>query len=308
MDWKGITTSLAIVIVVVIAVAGVGAYFLLTEMESAEEGGGGEGENQEHPPEGSGPYYHQIYSAASSDGINWTVDNTLLFDHASVPGAVYFNDKLHVYFVNAENREHEKLSVGVSEDRGETFTVHDVQISGSNSPYPVDPNPIIDDNQIRLTYLGNFNQGETNEIVTATSSDGINFTEDGVIFTGDVYDPDLFYDEVGGQWVLFLNPGAGLVKATASSATASFTQETGFIWSAGGISSTHKIGENYYTYYTGTDGISVAEYSNDNLTNVADGIIDFSGLTADPTVAVFGPSDYMMFFKTMAGEETQGSP
>ncbi|MDD2666790.1 MAG: hypothetical protein PHD13_05485 [Methanocellales archaeon] len=248
----------------------------------------------------SGPYYHQIYSATSTDGINWTVDDTLLFDHASVPGAIYFENKLYLYYVNAEDPEHEKLSVGISKDRGMTFTVYDVHISGSNSPHPVDPNPIIDGGQIRLTYLGNFNQGETNKIVTALSSDGINFTEDGVIFTGYVYDPDLFYDEVGGEWVLLLNTG-GLTKATASSPTTTFTEDTGFNWSEGSISSTHKIGGKYYTYYAGM-GVSVAEYSNGSLTNIADGILGFQGLNADPTVAIFGENDYKMFFKTMVEE------
>lgn len=305
MDGEGIATSLAVVIIVVIVVAGTGVYFLATQAGPPE--GEGVGPGEENLPSG-GPYYHQIYSATSSDGISWVVDNTLLFDHASVPGAVYFNNKVYVYYVNAADPYHEKLSVGISEDRGATFTVHDVQISGSNSPYPVDPNPIIQGNQIRLTYLGNFMQDEINKIVTAISSDGINFTEDGVIFTGDVYDPDLFHDEVGGQWVLFLNPGSGLTKATASSSTASFTENTDFIWPAGSISSTHKIGGKYYTYYTGMSGISVAEYSNGSLSNAANRILDFPGLTADPTVAVFGPNDYMMFFKTMVEQPPENQP
>ena len=38
-----------------------------------------------------GPYFHQIYSAISTDGINWTFIDFLLFDHTSVPGAVFFN-------------------------------------------------------------------------------------------------------------------------------------------------------------------------------------------------------------------------
>ncbi|MDI6917506.1 MAG: fibronectin type III domain-containing protein [Thermoplasmatales archaeon] len=248
-----------------------------------------------------GPYYHQIYSATSTNGINWTANNTLLFDHASVPGAVYFDSKLYLYFVNAEDPENEKLSVGISEDRGATFTVHDVQITGSNSPYPVDPNPIIDGSQIRLTYLGNFMQDETNKIVTATSSDGTNFIEEGIIFTENVFDPDLFYYDVGSQWVLFVSNGTNLIKATSSSPNTTFTKDTSFSWTAGGISSTHKIGSKYYTYYAGMNGISVAEYSYGTLSNIADGIVAFPNMTADPTVAIFGQNDYKMFFKTMVG-------
>ena len=305
---KGIIAGVLIIVII----AGAGAIFVLTGFPTSpkETGGSMPGENQpegEAPP--NTPYYHQVYSATSTDGLNWTVDNTMLFDHASVPGAVYFENKLYVYFVNASVWYDEKLSVGISEDRGKTFTIHDVQITGSNSPYPVDPNPIIDNNQIRLTYLGNFMQeGETNKIVTGVSSDGINFTEEAVIYTaGEVYDPDLFYDETADEWVLLLNPGGttmALIKATASSPTATFTADEGFSWDKGSISSTHKIGDKYYTYYTGEGGVSVAEYSNGTLTNIANGILDFQGLNADPTVAIFGENDYMMFFKTMVEQSS----
>jgi len=250
----------------------------------------------------STPYYHQIYSATSTDGLNWNVSDVMLFDHASVPGAVYFNNKTYLYYVNAEDPENEKLSVGVSEDRGVTFTVYDVQINGSNSPYPVDPNAIIDEGQVRLTYLGNFNPGtETNKIVTASSSDGINFVEDAIIFTkAEVFDPDLFYYESG--WVLFLNTG-GLTRATASSSTDTFTEDTSFVWSDGSISSTHQIGSSYYTYYAG-QGICVAEYLDGNLSILGSNLLDFPGMTADPTLAVFGPNDYKMFFKTQVEGNT----
>jgi len=297
---------LVIIFTTFVCVGGMANAITLTDSDAKitnYESDFGDGINDDNASS-SGPYYHQIYSATSTDGISWIADDTLLFDHASVPGAVYFNNKLYLYYVNAEHPEHEKLSVGISEDRGATFTVHDVQISGSNSPYPVDPNPIIDGDQIRLTYLGNFMQGETNKIVTATSSDGITFTEDGVIFTGNHCDPDLFYDEAGGQWVLFVN---GLIKATASSPTSAFTMDTSFNQTDGSLPSTHKIGDKYYTYYAG-DGICVAEYINGKLSNIADGIVDFPGLTADPTVAVFGSNDYKMFFKTVVGEEPPPAP
>jgi len=180
---------------------------------------------------------------------------------------------------------------------GINFTVYDVSITGSNSPRPVDPNPIIDGDRIRLTYLGNLIPGSIGKIVTATSTDGINFEEDGVIFTGYVYDPDLFYDEKEDQWVLFLNPRRGLIKATASSSTATFVEDPSFFWSEGSVSSTHRIGDKYYTYYAGMGGISVAEYSNGQLTKIAEGIVD----GGDPTVVALGPNDYKMFFKRIVG-------
>ena len=309
-DAEGIATSVIALIVVLAVVAGAGAYLLVTGAGEPSSDGAGEnkppGENQ--PPSGptSGPYFHQVYSATSSDGINWVTDNTLLFNHASVPGAVYFDNKLYVYFVNAADWEHEKLSVGVSEDQGTTFTTHDVQISGSNSPYPVDPNPIIDNGKIRLTYLGNFgqvSQGVAGNIVTATSTDGINFTEEAVIYTGEAFDPDLFYHDVSGEWVMFFgNMTGNLIRATASSPTATFAVDQSFSWTAGGITSTYKIEDKYYTYYSG-NGISVAEYSGGTLTNITADILNYQGLNADPTVAIFEPNDYKMFFKTQVAQQ-----
>ena len=248
-----------------------------------------------------GPYFDQIYSASSSDGIHWTVIDELIFDHASVPGAVFYNNKIYLYFVNAaEYPENEKLSVGISEDSGFTFTVHDVQITGNYSPNPVDPNPIIDNGEIRLTYLGNFLEGESFDIVTATSSDGINFIEDGVIFSGFVFDPDLFYDANNEEWVLLLST-ENLIKATAPTPTSIFTLDQKFIWEHGNISSTHLFGTNYYTYYYGFQGVSVAEYLNGELSQLANGILNFPGLNADPTVVILGENNYKMFFKTEAG-------
>ncbi|MBC8385157.1 MAG: T9SS type A sorting domain-containing protein [Candidatus Cloacimonetes bacterium] len=249
-----------------------------------------------------GPYFHQIYAATSSDGVNWTYIDDLLFDHASVPGAVFYNEKVYLYFVNAENPQNEKLSVGISEDFGFTFTVHDVVITGNFSPNPVDPNPIIDNGQIRLTYLGNLSEVESFDIVTATSSDGINFIEDGIIFTAFVFDPDLFYDPHNTEWVLFLNAG-NLIKATAGTPTSAFTYDPTFIWEHGSISSTHQIGMDYLTYYVGLQGVSVAEYIGGELFQVAEGILNYPGLNADPTVVILGENNYKMFFKTESGDD-----
>ena len=245
----------------------------------------------------SGPYYHKIYHATSTDGINWTINNTILFDHASVPGAVYFNNSIYVYFVNAASGE--KLSVAISNNNGTTFTIYDVNITGSNSPRPVDPNPIIDGGQIRLTYLGNLMMGggEFN-IVTASSDNGIDFIEDAVIYSADgITDPDLFQNATG-DWILFVNSGSDLIKAIGSTPTDNFTEDTLFNFTDGWLCSTHLIVGKYYTYHLGSNGISVAEYNSSGLTVIeTDLIAGFNGTVADPTVAVLGAGKYIMYFK-----------
>lgn len=241
-----------------------------------------------------GPYYHRVYSASSSNGLNWTVNNTVIFDHASVPGAVYYDSKVYVYFVNAECRE--KLSVAISDNHGNSFTVHDVAISGSNSPRPVDPNPIVDGELIRLTYLGNLGQDPAN-IVTAHSSDGVNFVEDAILFSGtNITDPDLFHYSPS-EWVLFVDHGSTLIKANGTSLSLPFVRDTSFSFS-GILCSTHFIDSKFHTYYLGSKGISVAEYNSSGLTVLGEDVIaGFTGFIGDPTVVVFGPGNYLMYFK-----------
>ncbi|MHA1269873.1 MAG: hypothetical protein ACTSPY_08830 [Candidatus Helarchaeota archaeon] len=246
----------------------------------------------------SGPYYHKIYHATSSDGITWTVNTTMLFNHASVPGAVYFNGSIYVYFVNAASGE--KLSVAISNDNGTTYTTYDISITGTNSPRPVDPNAIVDSGKIRLTYLGNLMEaGEQHEIVTATSTDGINFNDEAVIYSEDqITDPDLFKNSTGG-WVLFVNKGNNLIRAFSNNVTGNFTKDSSFSYSSGWLASTHEIGGKYYTYLHNGVNISVAEYNSSGLTFVAENVISgFVGVVGDPTVAVLGTGKYIMYFKT----------
>jgi len=247
-------------------------------------------------PEG-GPYYHQIYCATSTDGINWTVNHTLLFNHASVPGAVYFNGSIYVYFVDGICGS---LKVAISHNNGSTYSIYAVSINGTNSPMPVDPAPIVDGSKIRLTYLGNLNpSGINHKIVTAVSDNGINFNEEAVIFTKDrITDPDLFQNSTGG-WVLFVNTGNQLIKATSNSATGNFTEDTSFSFSQGWLASTVVISGKYYTYLHNGKNISVAEYNSSGLTFIAQNLISgFTGIVADPTVAILGTNKYIMYFKT----------
>ncbi len=260
-----------------------------------------------YPNGGDDPYLDQIYSATSTDGINWTTEDRLIIDHASVPGVVYFQGKIYLYYVNFQDPENDKLSVAISSDNGLSFDYFDVIISNPvNSPHPVDPNPIIDNGQIRLTYLGNLDEPEPGKIVTAHSDDGIHFTEDSVLINGDYYDPDLFFDSTNSEWVLFLGQNQNIIKATSATSTGAFSLDNNFSWDHGAVSSTHLIEGHHYTYFVGEQAISVTEYSNGGLDfpPIAEGIIDFNGrLNADPTVANLSRGDYIMYFKTKAENE-----
>jgi len=240
------------------------------------------------------PYYHRVYSATSVNGLAWTVNSTVILNHASVPGAVYYNSKIYLYFVNAECGE--KLSVAVSGDYGATFAVYDVVISGSNSPRPVDPNPIIDGGLIRLTYVGNLGEDPAN-IVTAHSSDGINFVEDAILLSeSNITDPDLFH-YAPTEWILFVDQGSALLKANGTSISMPLVRDSAFSFQ-GILCSTHEISGRFHTYYLGSSGISVAEYNGSGLTVLAEDLVTgFTGFIGDPTVVVLGPGNYLMYFK-----------
>ncbi len=63
------------------------------------------GASQEPAP--GSPYFHQVYRAASADGLEFAPDNQLVLDHASVPDAVMMpNGSTLLYFVNGLPGQH----------------------------------------------------------------------------------------------------------------------------------------------------------------------------------------------------------
>jgi hypothetical protein len=76
------------------------------------------------PPNGDFPQ-HEIYLATSSDGITWTQHSQNRFiGMGSVPGAVYYNGVIYVYFcgVPPPNAPPADFAVAISHDKGKTFT------------------------------------------------------------------------------------------------------------------------------------------------------------------------------------------
>jgi hypothetical protein len=133
--------------------------------------------------------------------------------------------------------------------------------------------------------------------VTAHSSDGINFAEDAILFSStNITDPDLFHYNPN-EWVLFVDHGSTLIKANGTSISMPLVRDSTFNF-AGILCSTHYIDGEFRTYYLGSKGISVAEYNSSGLTVLREDLITgFTGFIGDPTVVVFGPENYLMYFK-----------
>lgn len=121
---------------------------------------------------------HRIYSAISSDGINFAVETGVRVEdtHLTDPDVVYFQNQWYLYYSGIG------VQLEVSPD-GLNFTKETLS-SGANDTGGI-PGVVALDNGIRL-YGCVRNQG----IVTAFANDGRNFTKDGEnVVPGGICDP-----------------------------------------------------------------------------------------------------------------------
>lgn len=157
-----------------------------------------------------GPYFHQVFSASSADGLTWTQDNRLLLDHASVPAAIMTpQGRIRLYYVDASNAiegQPEQVNVAESEDSGKTFYVLGCTIENRDSEKSLDPSIVLlPDGCYRLYYYaahGSPNTTEPHTVRSAVSKDGIHFVAEQVVFTyPGLVDPDVFWS--GREWIMF---------------------------------------------------------------------------------------------------------
>jgi len=252
----------------------------------------------------NGPYSHQIYSATSTDSLTWTTNDTLLFDHASVPGAARFNDKVYLYFVDASN-EQDQLSVAISTDDGLTFgDPQQVKIEGVQPYDAVDPSPEVVDGQLYLYYLGDFmsnkEPSQKFKFYSAVSTDGVNFTDPVLAYSFDemTTDPDVYPVDAG--WQMFASQGRDMVLLTSTDGR-SFTPVDDFSWSLGAVSDTAIINGTYRTFYCG-EGIQSATGANTGTLKAESGVrvLAPEKITCDPSLITQADGSYRLFYKTQA--------
>jgi len=250
----------------------------------------------------NGPYYHSIYLAKSDDGLEWEKTDQLIFDHASVPGAVIKDNILYVYFVDVSEDE-DQLSVGVSRDDGETFKKEIVNIEGVKKYDAVDPNPILIDNKIYLFYLGDFmtmaeSKDQTFTIYSAVSQDGVNFDHARAIYSANkiTTDPDVF--ETQNDVRMLVSQEKDLTLAIEKTLNDEFIKDDDFSWNQGGVSDTIEIGDAYYTYYC-QSGISVATGADKGKLEFLQTVLeeDEGKIYCDPSVVELSDGSYLMFYK-----------
>lgn len=263
-----------------------------------------------------GPYKDKVSYATSNDLLNWTDSGVTLTEHASVPGAVYREGVIYLYFVDvAQDGIKEQVGVLKSEDQGKTWSDKILaDIEGLGNKAAVDPDPfLMDSGQIRLYYFdinadrSPGTQGSANKIYSAVSNDGINFTEEeGVRFqkTG-IYDPDVI--KVGDTYRMYVGDMEGNTTYSATSSDGLTFTEEGPAYVGGTIPNVYYDSSQYYLY---TGGIDIA-FSQDGAKFTKSNYSFRSNIghtTADPSVIQIADGSYILFFKFQEGDGSMPPP
>ncbi len=159
--------------------------------------------------------------------------------------------------------------------------------------------------RIHLVYMGSASSGDVGRdddphlIYTATSDDGVNFKEDGLIFTSeDRNDPDIFPAATG--FGLLTSNGPTLNYATSDTLAGTFTEGTELSWRGGGGSSTLSINGVQQVFFCGFGAIDVSPLELDPpaLGTPAHALSNphGAGFICDPNVVKFGEADYRMYY------------
>jgi len=255
-----------------------------------------------------GPYRDKVTYATSTDLINWTPSGVILAEHASVPGALYQDGTIFVYFVDVtQNGQPEQLGFVSSSDNGLTWSEQrTLTIKGIGNRAVADPAPFqLDDGRIRLYYfdineprlnLGSQGQEPPQKIYSLISSDGLNFTqEDGVRFQRDgAFDPDV--EKIGDIYRMYVGDLAGNKVVSATSTDSLTFVEEGTAYQGGAVPD---VFYDNGTYYLFTAGIDMAT-SSDGKQFTASGH-HFSDpnyrITADPSVVQLDDGTFLMLYK-----------
>lgn len=160
---------------------------------------------------------HQVMSASSPDGINWTRDSGVRVMRASVPAAINDGDRrVLLYFVQppTEPGKPETVALAVSTDGIQFAQESAFRIEGLSTLKAVDPSVLRDeDGKFRLYYLASNHSGDPaagpnpRTIHMAVSGDGIRYQETGPVFEyPDLVDPDVF--GFGNEYFMYVFAGS----------------------------------------------------------------------------------------------------
>ena len=261
----------------------------------------------------SGPFYHDVYTASSTDGAHFNSTGNKIAEHASVPDIIKLpSGQLVVYAVDGGGRSTSGVLMTVSDDNGKTWKTGSAQVSKSRSGQAgADPQAVMTDNgQLRLYYVVFPNKpapgqppgtDSVNKVYSAVSSDGIHFTEEhGVRFEyAQITDPDII--KIGSTWFMYIAQGQKQIYATATDGL-SFSYR-GLVRNSGSVSKTVSAGGGTYRQFYCAQGIT-SEVSTDGITwqNPTPSLPSPAGkIICDPSPVQLSANDWLMVYKLASG-------
>jgi len=248
---------------------------------------------------------HQVQWAHSTDGVTFTVDDTVLLKKVSVPDAVIGpNGKVWVYFVNGNPGQH-AVFVAEQQDDGTLETFDCIRIDGAIRPNAVDPDVVrMPDGRYRLFFfegwfVGDVKPQNEHPFYSAISDDGIHFTQELKILetTSGGTDPTAtFLDD--GTWLLGVTTGEEVVLAKGTDGGVFWPTDVTF---PGGIPEIASFDDGTIRMYvSGKDGKLIHKSMDGGETWEEEGTFNIPG--ADPSLVKLGDDDYAFFFKSFAGD------
>ena len=275
-----------------------------TNNDDTKKNGENQGMDYSWSTMNEGPYRDKVSYATSNDLLNWVDSETILAEHASVPGAIYKDNVIYVYFVDVSvDGIAERISLIKSTDNGQTWSEKvNIDIDGVGEKVPVDPAPfLLEDGGIRLYYFDineeriSHDPSGTNKIYSAISTDGIHFEQDdGVRFSKKgIFDPDVI--EVNEVWRMYVGGIGGIISAVSSDGL-NFVEE-GIAFNGGAVPDVFFKDDTYYLY---TAGIDISTSSNGATFTKTSYRFEsnINMLTADPSVIELNDGTFLMFYKT----------
>ena len=216
---------------------------------------------------------HKVYFGTSPDGLEWTVQEMPIREHASAPDLLELQTDspmgrkgtLIVTFVEAELKT-EDLARIISTDRGETWSeaqpltlLNTINQEGANGPSLIE----LPDGRLRLYFLGSeVTAGDTasvpgaHHVYSAVSTDGLTFeVEPGVRFEAiGVSDPEVVAAMKGG-YTMYLSRGQETLKAISRDGL-TFQAVSDFLIHDGGVPGAVILPDGpTRVYVTGREGI-----------------------------------------------------
>jgi hypothetical protein len=169
-----------------------------------------------------GPGPRRILLATSTDGISFTRLDQLISDQTNTPNLVVLpSGRILLYYTaHAITGTFDNIAVAVSDDNAASWRYFKVAIDGVAPPPSVgDPDVVrLEDGSFRM-YVTHGGPANTIVIKSATSSDGFNFTYEGIALnTSSQEYKDSLTQRIGDTWVQFVlhSSDGNMGRATSS--------------------------------------------------------------------------------------------